>query len=226
MNVPEHRFVSLKRNTSMAIHLKILWLIWRDFTHPSHGGATIYMREVSRRLVELGHEVLVVTSSYPGAVPSETRKGVKIKRVGADWNVGVIGAFMLFFRILPPADIIIDDFNVFPFWTPITRRKNRLLLVHHLAGDVLDRYDLSRLTRWGISVLQRLLLWLYAGEKTITPSVATREELLRSGFHPDNVVLCPPGLPEMPEPIREPPKKRREPQAIYLGRVVPQKGLK
>ncbi|MFQ5909224.1 MAG: glycosyltransferase family 4 protein [Thermoplasmata archaeon] len=205
--------------------MRIIWLIWRDFNHPAHGGATIYMREVSQRLAARGHEVLVLTSSYPGAASSETIGGVRINRIGADWNVGFLGAIMLFLKILPRAEVVIDDFNVFPFWTPITQKKGSLLLVHHLAGDVLDRYDLNPLTRWGISVLQKLLLVLYEGGTTITPSVSTRSELLRHGFRPRDVILCPPGLPEVPDPLQESPLKRPEPQAIYLGRVVPQKGI-
>lgn len=205
--------------------MRILWLIWRDFTHPSHGGATIYMREVSQRLVEKGHEVMIVTSSYPGARSSETIRGVKIRRVGADWNIGILGALMLFLRIVPRADVIIDEVNVFPFWTPVITRRRKLLLIHHLAGDVLERYDLSPLRRRGLSVLQKLVIWLYNGQTTITPSPATKNELLKLGYTPSRVVFCPNGLPEIAELPSSSRAKREKPQAIYLGRVVPQKGI-
>lgn len=205
--------------------MKILWLIWRDFTHPSHGGATIFMREVTRCLSQNGHDVTVLTSSYPHAKKEEVIEGVRFVRMGQDWNVGLLVGVLSCLDRLPEADVVIDEVNVFPFWTVICCRRPKVLLVHHLAGDVLHNYGFRAWTRWMLLLLQRVFIRSYRGYVTITPSASTRAELANSGFTPERIFVCPPGLPNELLASGELRSRRKEPQAIYVGRVVPQKGI-
>ncbi len=205
--------------------VRILWLIWRDFTHPDHGGATVYMREVSKDLALRGHEVEVITSSYKGASREERIDGVHIRRAGNDWNIGFIVAALFLIRRMPRADVVIDEINIFPFWTPLVTRARKVALIHHLAGDVLDRYALQPWTRLGLKVLQALVLFLYRNYTTITPSAATSKELTSFGFKSKKVFYAPPGLSGPHGKDRPSTPKADNPQAIYVGRVVPQKGL-
>lgn len=173
----------------------------------------------------MGHEVEVLTSSFPGAPREETIDGVKIRRIGDDWNVGIIGAVLLLLRRAPKADVVVDEVNVFPFWTPLVIKGARVLLLHHLAGDVLDRYKLRFWTRVSLGLLQRVFLALYMKSPVITPSPATREELSGIGFDHRNITLCPPGLPHPDRYLGLHFKKSHRPQVVYVGRVVPQKGI-
>ncbi len=183
------------------------------------------MRELSRGLVRLGHEVTVITSSYPGAASNEVIEGVRISRMGTDWNVGILAAIMLLFRKLPLADVLIDEVNVFPFWTPIVTRQPRIMLIHHLAANVLNAYDLQPWTRVALAVLQKIFVLLYRDSTTVTVSESTREELIELGFEPGNVSVNIQGLPQIASQETAPTERRRVPQAIFVGRVVPQKGV-
>ena len=69
--------------------MRVLVLTWLDWTHPLWGGAEVYLREVSRRLVDRGHEVTVVCSAYAGGVANETLDGVHVARRGRFWTYGL-----------------------------------------------------------------------------------------------------------------------------------------
>ncbi len=47
--------------------MNILWLTWKDYTHPLAGGAEVVLRELSRRLVADGHKVTFLTARHAGS---------------------------------------------------------------------------------------------------------------------------------------------------------------
>lgn len=61
--------------------MKILHLDFDDLESPTAGGQAVRTFEINRRLVKKGHDVTVITMSYPGA-KNMVREGVKYERCG------------------------------------------------------------------------------------------------------------------------------------------------
>lgn len=43
--------------------MKILWLTWKDRSHPRSGGAEVVNEEIAKRLARDGHEVVFLKST-------------------------------------------------------------------------------------------------------------------------------------------------------------------
>ena len=52
-----------------------------DLAHPHKGGGEVYVMQLSKKLVSLGHEVHWLTSRIPGTVESETIEGINVHRI-------------------------------------------------------------------------------------------------------------------------------------------------
>jgi len=75
----------------------------------------------------------------------------------------------------------------------------------------------------GLSAFQQLIGGLNAVDRFITLSRSAQNQFLAGGFPADRLVVKPNSIPPPPEPlVREP----REKLALYVGRLVPEKGVR
>lgn len=200
--------------------LRILVLNWRDIRNPEAGGAEVVTHEVASRWVASGHEVEVLTSRFRRCQPVETVDGVRIRRVGRLRT----GSFHL--RVqrelarLEGFDLVIDEINTIPFFTPLWRRSlpPTVALIHQLARDVLDA-ELPRpaaaVGRW----LEPKVLRLYADLPVVTVSESTRQDLLALGLR--DVSVVPDGRDEPPD--LDGIAKDPVPTFLFVGRLTPNK---
>jgi choline dehydrogenase-like flavoprotein len=94
--------------------MNILWLSWKDRTHPQAGGAEVVQDNLARRLAADGHSVTVLTAGYPDAKPEETLNGYRVVRVGGRWTV-YWAAWRYFRRELRDwPELVIEEVNTFP----------------------------------------------------------------------------------------------------------------
>ncbi len=49
--------------------MRILWLSWKDPTHPNAGGAEIYGEQHAIAWTKAGHQVTWVSINYPDSLP-------------------------------------------------------------------------------------------------------------------------------------------------------------
>ena len=121
--------------------MRILAVNWRDIRDPMAGGAEIHLHEILKRAVAAGHEVDLAACSYPGAEPREEIDGVRVHRRG-HWLVANWVLPHLVRRLLRERryDLIVDDINKIPFYTPLYRRGVPVLaVVPHLFGATVFR---------------------------------------------------------------------------------------
>ena len=64
--------------------MKILVLNYRDMNHPQAGGAEVHLHRIFGRLQKLGHEVLLVSTKFPGCLEREKVEGIDVLRLGTD----------------------------------------------------------------------------------------------------------------------------------------------
>ena len=116
--------------------MNILVINWQDWTNPLAGGAESHLRETFRRVVAMGHRVTLFCSSYPGALPEETLDGIRIIRRGGRNTFNFIVPYYYFTLLRKMKfDVVVDDINKIPFYTPLFVREPLVGLAHHFFGS-------------------------------------------------------------------------------------------
>jgi hypothetical protein len=115
--------------------LRILVVNWQDRENPLAGGAETHLHEIFGRLAAWGDDVTLLCSSFPGASPLAQLDGMETHRTGGRYSFA-IQARRYFRSHLRhrPFDVIVEDLNKVPLFTPFWSGTPVVLLVHHLFG--------------------------------------------------------------------------------------------
>jgi glycosyltransferase involved in cell wall biosynthesis len=205
--------------------MNILWFIWRDFKHPSSGGEGVHLGEVASRLVRLGHNVTVFSSNFPGAPKDEEVNGIRIIRTGSLYSVYFYALFRYLSKFKGKYDIIIDEINTVPFFTCLYSKTPKIAFIHQLGHEVFLEAPLNRLQKKIIYHLEPYLIKRYKNTHVVTVSESTRRDLIEIGIPSQNITVIYNGVNVLCEPLKDFSEKSQYPHVIYVGRVVPQKGL-
>lgn len=193
--------------------MKILIINWQDIRNPFSGGAEVQLHEVFSRVAQAGHEVVLYCSSFPGAPHEETLNGIRIIREGGRslFNYRVPLAYRNRFRHAG-FDVVVDDMNKIPFFTPLYVREPIQGIIHHLFAESIFR-EINPLAGAYVYVTERISLALYRRRKTsfIVVSPSTYQDLIARGFDPlslvqiglavDHNLFRPTGVPRSPTPL-------------------------
>jgi glycosyltransferase involved in cell wall biosynthesis len=140
-------------------------LISSTYFEPYKSGLSIYALRLARGLVELGHEVVVLSSLYQDGLPrEELMDGIRVARVPVGWRLskGVIMPTLR--RAAEPwvrwADVVnlhLPQFESFVL-SAIAKRIGKPLIVTYHCDIVAGTSLLEKLAVWGTSLLGRLSL--------------------------------------------------------------------
>lgn len=171
------------------------------------------------RLVQRGHRVTLLASGWPGAPARETVDGVDVHRVGGRYTFSV--AAPRYYRTELRGlgwDIVVEDLNKVPLYTPLWGRFPLVLLVHHLFGRTAfeEASPPLALATW---LLERPLGRIYRDVPVEAVSRSTAEDLERRGFRPERMTVIPNGVDVgFYTPCAE-EGRFAEPTLLYLGRL-------
>jgi glycosyltransferase involved in cell wall biosynthesis len=169
--------------------MKILIFNWQDIKNPLAGGAEVHLHEIFSRVVRLGHEVTLFCSSFPGAPREETINGIKVIREGGRYlfNYRVMYRYLTKFRH-EKYDVVIDDMNKIPFFTPLYIQEPLYAIIHHLFDKSIFQeaplplaiyvYYMEKL---GVALLRRHRIPLMV----VSPS--TRAEMWSKGYRDEDM---------------------------------------
>ena len=204
--------------------LRVVLLTWRDSGHPEGGGSEIYAESVAAGLVARGHEVTLLTASYPGSLRRETRDGVRYLRAGGRCTV-YLRAFLWLLR-QPRArfDVVVDVQNGLPFLSRWATRRPVVVLCHHVHREqwhiVFGHTAAGRLVaRGGWWVESRLAPRVYRDSRYVTVSEISKSDLVRIGVDAAAVTVVHNGAPAATVSGPRSPT----PEILVLGRLVPHK---
>lgn len=170
--------------------MKILWFTWKDITHPEAGGAEFLGDKIATEFVREGHEVIILTSQYPGSLHKDSHNGYRIIRVGNRYTV-YWEAFRYYLNHLKGwADQIIEEINTIPFMTQWYAREKRTLLIYQLCREIWFYQLWFPLNALGF-VVEPLYLWLLRKNKVLTESESTKKDLQNYGFKQENISIFP-----------------------------------
>jgi len=195
--------------------MNILWFNWRDIKNPEAGGAEVYTHEIAKRLARKGYSITLFTAKFKGCKDEETIDGVRIIRDGGKFTV-YRKAREFYCKCGNKFDIVIDEINTKPFFTPKFITNHRIVaLVHQLAREFWFYETPLPVSLIGCYILERKWLKDYVEIPTITVSNSTKEDLKRLGFK--NVFIVYNGLNV--KPVERVPEKNERPTIVFVGRM-------
>jgi glycosyltransferase involved in cell wall biosynthesis len=197
-------------------------LAWRDLDDPEAGGSELHIHEVAKRWAAAGIHVTVRTSYAAGRAPEIVRDGYRVIRRAGRYLVFPRAALSERTGRHGPADALVEIWNGMPFLSPAWHRGRRIVLLHHVHGEMFRMVLPPSLARVGELVERRLAPPFYRRTAVATLSSSARDEILRElRLAPELVEVVPPGIDERFRPdatLRAP-----VPTVVAVGRLVPVK---
>jgi len=197
--------------------LRILVINWQDIRNPLSGGAEVHFHEIFSRVAAMGHSVTLLCSAFAGAAAEEQVDNIRVVRCGLRnlFNFVVPAAYRRL-RRAEAFDVVIDDLNKIPFYTPCFVREPLLTIVHHLFGRSIY-LETSWLPASYVYWSERLAVRIYRRTPFAVVSESTREELRSLGITAP-IELLPNAVDH--ERYRSAPAERSpEPLICHLGRL-------
>ena len=202
--------------------MKILWLTWKDRSHPRAGGAEIVNEELAKRLVQNSHEVTFLTSLFEGAAPQEKREGFSIIRMGNRFTV-YWKAYRYYKKHLTEwPDLVVDEMNTIPFFAKFYVKQKNIMFVHQLCREIWFYQMPLPLSLIGY-ILEPLYLWLLNDTKVVTISQSSKRDLMRLGFKAEKIHIISEGIEMEAAKDLVAIKKFSDPTILALGAIRPMK---
>jgi glycosyltransferase involved in cell wall biosynthesis len=171
-------------------------------------------------LVARGHQVRLLASRYPGCQPADERAGVEVRRHGSWWNANFALAAAARRELAGGRwDVVLEDVNKIPFFTPLFARVPVVVLVPHLFGGTIYR-ETNPLLGSYIWLMERPIPTVYRRCLTMPMSESTRADLVRRGIAPERAVIVQPGLDFERYQLEAPPRRSARPTLVHLGRLM------
>ncbi len=201
--------------------MRVLFLSWRDRTHPDGGGSETYVESVAAGLAARGHEVTVLCPRHESLRRPVTRDGFRILPRGGRLTVYLHGLWHVL-RTRRSYDAVVDVVNGLPFLSPWVRRQRVVALVHHLHQEQWHIIYPGAGGRVGWWVESKLFPRVYRRVPVLTVSEASRRDLVSLGFAADQVTVARNGTPPLPSPRSA---RSATPLLCVLARLVPHKRI-
>lgn len=195
-------------------------LAWRDLDDVDAGGSEVHADEFMRRWAERGLSVLHRTSAAAGLPDLGRRNGYDVVRRGSRHTVFPRTVASELTRRMGRFDALVEIWNGVPWFSPIWCRRPHITILHHVHGPMWEQVLPEPLAPLGRMLESRIAPPLYRSGLTVTPSDATRDELIELGFRSERVRAYPNGI----DPLFRPGGERTvEPSLIAVGRLAPVK---
>lgn len=201
--------------------MRILILNWRDIKDPKSGGAELLTHELAKRFVEKGHIVIHHNAAYKKSSRKESIDGVEYIRHG-NYLTTYIYSFLHVFLNSKKYDFIIDEVHGIPYFIPLIRRNNVIVLALEVAKhhwSLIYPFPINLIGR----LLEKLYFKLYKDLSFLTISPSSRRSIIEEGIPEKNITVIPMGLTTAIPNIL--PKKENNPTIVFLGRLAPIKGI-
>lgn len=201
-----------------ARSMRVLVLNWLDRENPRAGGAETHLHEIFGRLASRGHEVTALVSGWSGCAPRTTLDGIDVHRSGRR-NTFSLTAPMYFRRHLRavPFDVVVEDLNKVPLFSPWWTRSPVVLLTHHLFGGTAFQAGPVPVAAATV-LLERPIPWVYRRTPAIAVSESTKQDMIRRGLHADLITVIPNGI-DVDYFTPEPGTRAERPTLVFLGRL-------
>ena len=167
--------------------MRVLVLNWRDIKHPRAGGAEVRLHHVYEGMVARGHQVKLISTKFDEAPLKENINGVEVERSGSD----VTYPFLCMANIKKweqsfKADVVVEDLNKLPMYTPLFSKKPKLIQMHHLWLKSIFK-EASFVAASIVYFSEKTIGWFYKKQKFCVVSDSTKDELSTLGVSKNQI---------------------------------------
>jgi glycosyltransferase involved in cell wall biosynthesis len=198
--------------------VRILVLNWQDHQNPQSGGAELHLKEVFGRIAARGHRVDLLCSSWENAPQRVNLNGIDVHRVGNRQTYPFVARRYYAARLASNNyDVVVEDLNKVPLYTPLWGLHRLVALVHHLFGSAVFREAPLPLAA-AVWLSERPLGALYRRVPFEAVSISTADDLVARGIPRGSVRVIYNGV-DSARLTPDPSERSRTPLFIYLGRL-------
>ena len=198
--------------------MRILVLNWQDHQNPQAGGAELHLKEIFSRIVAAGHEVDLLCSSWDDAPSRVTLDGINVYRVGTRETFPfVVRAFYANNLAGNNYDVVVEDLNKVPLYTPLWGLRRLVALVHHLFGATAFREAPAPLAA-AVWLSEQPLSLLYRKVPFEAVSQSTATDLADRGIPRSSIKVIYNGV-DSRSLTPNSTERAAQPTFVYLGRL-------
>jgi glycosyltransferase involved in cell wall biosynthesis len=203
--------------------VRVLLVNWQDRENPQAGGAEIHLHEIFGRLAARGHEVRLLCGGWPGCPTRATLDGIDVHRVGTRHSFPFV-AHRYYSRTLNGwGDVLVEDINKVPLYTPRWHSAHTVALVPHLFGSTAFQEFPAPMAA-AVWLAERPLGRVYRDTPFQAISDSTADDLVARGVPRAAIKVIYPGIDTVGY---TPNAAERAPAPVfaYLGRLKKYKGV-
>ncbi|MEO5618984.1 MAG: glycosyltransferase family 4 protein [Candidatus Eisenbacteria bacterium] len=204
---------------------RLLAVNFRDPHHPEAGGAELHLEEILLEAVRRGWQVTWLATGFRGGPTEAEHRGMRIVRRGDwyDFNLVLPGVLRREFSN-PAPDLVIEDINKVPCFTPWWTKAPVAAIVPHLFGTTAYREAAFPVAAY-VQVLEALIPAAYARAPFLVISESTRDDLVERGIPHERVSVVHCGLDHARYFMDDACPKAAVPTLLYIGRLRRYKGV-
>ena len=212
--------------------MKILVVNYRDRMHPAAGGAEKHLHRIFGKIVEMGHTVVLFTTTFPGAKEREVVDGIQVIRKGGDLMFQLTVALNL--KKLDREfnfDVVVEDLNKLPVFAHWFVRKPLLVQMHHLWRKSIFAEAIFPIA-FMVWFFERIIPFFYRTQNFVVVSPSTKKELAEIGVDESRISVIyngseKPNFPgeNLATSAAESCENAANPYFIWLSRVHRYKGI-
>ena len=162
--------------------MRILVVNWNDRENPGAGGAEVHLHEIFGRIASRGHRIDLLASGWGGCNPRAFLDGIDVHRVGTRYSFQFNARRYFKERLIANHyDVLVEDLNKIPLYTPRWNGPPVVALVHHLFGGTIftEAPPHMALPVW---LAERGIPFVYKGVPFEAVSESTADDLVRRGI--------------------------------------------
>ena len=206
--------------------------------HPAAGGAEKHLHRIFGKIVEMGHTVVLFTTTFPGAKEREVVDGIQVIRKGGDLMFQLTVALNL--KKLDREfdfDVVVEDLNKLPVFAHWFVRKPLLVQMHHLWRKSIFAEAIFPIA-FMVWFFERIIPFFYRTQNFVVVSPSTKKELAEIGVDESRISVIYngsekpnfPGSADLATSVAESRENAagesaRTPYFIWLSRVHRYKGI-
>lgn len=205
--------------------MRILALNWQDLKNPQAGGAEVHLEEILKRLVQYGHQVDLLCSNFPGGSKTDVTDCISIYRSGSRFNFNWVAPFAMRRLINKNRyDVVIEDINKIPFYSPLYHNLPTLVVIPHLFSDTIFQ-EINFVLGTYIFLAEKPVPAVYRSKQFMVISKSTADEVEKRGIPRENIHVVECGIDK--EIYRFDPSvpKFDIPTLLYVGRLKKYKNV-
>ncbi len=198
--------------------MRLLLVNWQDRENPQAGGAELHLHEIFGRLASRGHEITLLCGGWPGCPPTTVLDGIRVIRSGTRYTFPL--TVRRSYRRLAAThtyDVLIEDINKVPLYTPRWGNTPVVAIVPHLFGGTAFEE-----VPWPVAAMvwasEKPIPRVYRGVPFEVISESTADDLAARGIPRDSVQVIYCGIDQVAfTPLRG--ARATTPHFTYIGRI-------